>query len=162
MAKIVLFTFEEMTGKDKPTRELVRAFKRAGLDVVQVDVNPSIKRTSSVSYRQVAMTFADSQQVMLNVKQTGDIYQVLVNGKVLPLRYPDDHTKAVGEVAKALDVGRAAFQRKLAAAKVVLPPSVRTAVPRLRQVLEQKRDALKEAIEATQQEIAKLADPAPQ
>lgn len=157
MAKNVLFTFDDMTGKDKPARELTRMFKRAGIDVVQVDVSQSIQRTSGVSYRQVFLTFADSQQVTLNVKQTGDIYQVLINKKNLPLRFPDDHIKAVAEIVKAMDTGRAAFQRKLAAAKVALPPSVRTAAPRMRAALESKRDALIESIAATNAEIDKLA-----
>lgn len=156
MAKQLLFSFADMTSRDKPVRELTRMFKRAGIDVAQIEVDPTIRRTSGVSYRQVFLTFVDNQQVAINIKQTGDIYQVLVNKKPLPLRNPDDHIKAVAEVVKALDSGRAAYQRKLAAAKVQLPPSVRTAAPRKRQLLVEKRDALLEAIEATKQEVAKF------
>lgn len=157
MAKNLLFTFEDLSVKDKAAKALERLFKRGGSQVVQQEASASVKRSSGVSYRELALTFADSQQVTLRVKQTGDIYQVLINGKVFPLRFPDDHEKAIQEVIKAMDGKRAAFQKKLAAAKVALPPSIKTAAPKLKQALVQKRDDLKAAIEAVKEEAAKIA-----
>lgn len=156
MAKNILFTFEELTGKDKPTRELTRIFKRAGVDVAQVDVNPSIKRTSGITYRELLLTFADSQQVVLRIKQTGDVYQILLNGKVMPLRAQDDHAAAVAEVVKAMDAGRAAFQKKLAMVRPALPPSIRTAAPQMMQQLSKRRDDLVQAVQAVNDEIARI------
>lgn len=150
----LLFTFEDMSQKDKATKGLLRYFQRAGLKVAQAEANPSTKRTAGVSYREMTLTFSDSQKVLLRVKQTGDIYQVLVNGKVLPLKYPDDHIKAVSELVKAMDTGRAAFQKKLAAVKVPVPAGIRTAAPRIEAVLTEKRDALNTAISAVREEIA--------
>lgn len=155
MAKNVIFTFDDL-GKGRASKTLQSLFARFGAEVVQVDDSASIKRTSSISYRELSMTFADSQVVVFRVKQTGDIYQVLLNGKVQPLRYPDDHKAAIGEVVKLMDNGRAAYQKKLAAAKVALPPSIRTAAPKLQQVLTEKRDNLIAAIDATKEEAAKL------
>lgn len=151
----LLFTFEDMSQKDKATKGLMRYFQRAGLKVAQAETNPSTKRSSGVSYREMTLTFADSQKVLLRVKQTGDIYQILVNGKVLPLKYPDDHIKAVAELVKAMDSGRAAFQKKMAAVKVPVPAGIRTAAPRIQAVLTEKRDALNTAIAAVRDEIAK-------
>ena len=156
MAKNILFTFEELTGKDKPTRELTRIFKRAGVDVAQVDVNPSIKRTSGITYRELLLTFADSQQVVLRIKQTGDVYQILLNGKVMPLRAQDDHAAAVAEVVKAMDAGRAAFQKKLAMVRPALPPSIRTAAPQMMQQLSKRRDDLVQAVQAVNEEITRI------
>lgn len=156
MAKNILFTFEELTGKDKPTRELTRIFKRAGVDVAQVDVNPSIKRTSGITYRELLLTFADSQQVVLRIKQTGDVYQILLNGKVMPLRAQDDHAAAVAEVVKAMDAGRAAFQKKLAMVRPALPPSIRTAAPQMMQQLSKRRDDLVQAVQAVNDEITRI------
>lgn len=156
MAKNILFTFEELTGKDKPTRELTRIFKRAGVDVAQVDVNPSIKRTSGITYRELLLTFADSQQVVLRIKQTGDVYQILLNGKVMPLRAQDDHAAAVAEVVKAMDAGRAAFQKKLAMVRPALPPSIRTAAPQMLQQLSKRRDDLAQAVQAVNEEITRI------
>lgn len=152
----LLFTFEDMSNKDKATKGLLRYFQRAGLKVAQAEANPSTKRSAGVSYREMTLTFADSQKVLLRVKQTGDIYQVLVNGKVLPLKYPDDHIKAVSELVKAMDTGRAAFQKKMAAVKVPVPAGIRTAAPRIEAVLTEKRDALNTAIAAVREEIAKF------
>lgn len=156
MAKNILFTFEELTGKDKPTRELTRIFKRAGVDVAQVDVNPAIKRTSGITYRELLLTFADSQQVVLRIKQTGDVYQILLNGKVMPLRAQDDHAAAVAEVVKAMDAGRAAFQKKLAMVRPALPPSIRTAAPQMMQQLSKRRDDLVQAVQAVNDEITRI------
>ncbi|MCY1302736.1 hypothetical protein D9M70_524130 [compost metagenome] len=112
-----------------------------------------MRRTSGVSYRELVLTFADSQSVTLRIKQTGDIYQVLLNGKVRPIQSQDDHAKAIAEVVKAMDAGRSSFQQKLARAKAQLPPSIKTAAPRMEQVLTEKRDALREAIAEAKKEL---------
>lgn len=152
----ILFSFEDFSSKDKASKAVFRHFTRAGASIVQVDAGGTIRRTSGVSYRELALAFADSQQVVLRIKQTGDIYQVLVNGKVLPIRQQDDHGKAIAEVVKAMDAGRSAFQAKLAKANVKLPPSVRTAAPKLEQALAEKRDALREAVGEARQRLEEL------
>lgn len=156
MPKNLLFTFEDLTQKDKAVKALSRYFSRAGAQIVQQEPGASIKRSSGVTYRELALTFADSQTVVLRIKNTGDIYQALLNGRVVPLRYPDDHVAAIGELVKGMDNGRAAYQKKLAAAKVALPPSIRTAAPKMEQVLTEKVSALKDAIAATVEETTKL------
>lgn len=155
MAKNVLFTFDDLA-KGRATKALQSFFMRAGAQVVSTDYGASVKRTSGISYRELSMGFADSQIVLFRVKQTGDIYQVLVNGRVLPLKNPDNHQAAISEVVKAMDAGRAAFQKKLAAVQMALPASIRTAAPKIQKVLEEKRDKLKEAITATREEAAKI------
>jgi hypothetical protein len=134
----------------------VLAFNRACASVVQSDVGASVKRSSGISYRELDLTFADSQRVTVRIKQSGDIFQVLLNGTLLAIRNQDDHVQAIGEIAKAMDAGRAKFQKKLAAAKVKTPPGIRTAAPKLEQVLIEKRDSLKSAIAETREQIAKL------
>ena len=37
----------------------------------------------------------DEERVVLRIKQSGDIFQVLLNGKVLPIKNQDDHVKAI-------------------------------------------------------------------
>ncbi|MGH8332145.1 MAG: hypothetical protein ACRER3_18050, partial [Pseudomonas fluorescens] len=71
------------------------------------------------------------------------------------IRAQDDHAKAIAEVVNQLDAGRSSFQQKLARTKVKLPPSIRTAAPRMEQVLTEKRDALKDAIAQAEQELSK-------
>ena len=151
----LLFSFDDLSTKDRATKQVAKYFTRAGAAPVQVDVSPQVRRTSDVSYRELLLVFADSQKVILRIKQTGDIFQVLLNGKVIPIRAQDDHAKAIAEVVNQLDAGRSAFQQKLARTKVKLPPSIRTAAPRMEQVLTEKRDALKDAITQAELELSK-------
>ena len=151
----LLFSFDDLTTKDRATKQVAKYFTRAGAAPVQVDASPQVRRTSDVSYRELLLVFADSQKVVLRIKQTGDIFQVLLNGKVIPIRAQDDHAKAIAEVVNQLDAGRSAFQQKLARTKVKLPPSIRTAAPRMEQVLTEKRDALKDAITQAELELSK-------
>ena len=84
--KNLVFSFEDMGLKsDKATRDLVKYFTRAGNSVVQGEAVATIKRTAGISYREMVLTFADSQVVIMRIKQSGDIYQVLLNGKVIPV-----------------------------------------------------------------------------
>lgn len=155
--KNLLFNFEEMaSSKDKIAKIIGRQFGMAGQNIVQTDISESTKRSSGVSFREMTLTFADSQAITLRVKQTGDIFQVLLNNKVIPIKNQDDHAKAVTEIAQNLDKGRAQFQKKLAATKVAVPKGIKTAAPKIEQVLTEKRDSLKEAIQAVNDEIGKL------
>jgi len=108
----------------------------------------------------MVLTFADSQQVILRIKQTGDIYQVLLNGKAIPLKTQDDHVKAIAEIVQAMDAGRSSFQKMLANAKVRPPAGIRTAAPKMEQVLTEKRDSLKAAIASVRAQIESLKAPA--
>ncbi|MGP8289033.1 hypothetical protein ACT3OH_02040 [Vreelandella zhanjiangensis] len=155
MAKL-LFSFDELTQKDKSVKVLEKHFKRAGANVVSVDVDPRIKRASGVSYREISLTFSDSQVVKLRIKRPGDIYQVMLNRKVMPMTNQDDHAKAIGEIIRAMDQGRSAFQKRMAKAKVKLPKRMTTAAPRMEKQLEEKRDALKEAVEDARKQLSEL------
>lgn len=151
--KNLLFIFEDLSAKDKAAKQAARYFSRAGANVVQQDVPTAVKRSSGITYREMALTFADSQQVVLRIKQSGDIFQVLLNGKVLPIKNQDDHVKAIAEIVQAMDAGRSRFQKLLAAAQARPPAGIRTAAPKMEQVLTEKRDALKAAIAEVRSQI---------
>ena len=151
--KNLLFSFEDLSAKDKAAKQAARYFSRAGANVVQQDVPTAVKRSSGITYREMALTFADSQQVVLRIKQSGDIFQVLLNGKVLPIKNQDDHVKAIAEIVQAMDAGRSRFQKLLAAAQARPPAGIRTAAPKMEQVLAEKRDALKAAIAEVRSQI---------
>ena len=84
--KNILFSFEDMSTKDKAAKQAVKYFARAGANVIAQDVSASAKRSSGVSYREMTLTMSDSQNVVFRIKQSGDIFQVLVNGSILPIR----------------------------------------------------------------------------
>ncbi|AJK46247.1 hypothetical protein [Burkholderia plantarii] len=154
--KNLLFSFRDLSAKSTAAKQVVRYFTRAGATVVQQDIVSGLKRTSGVTYREMDLTFADSQRVTFRIKQTGDIFQVLLNGRVLPIKNQDDHVRAIAEIAQMMDAGRSRFQKLLAAAKVRPPVGIRTAVPKMEQVLVEKRDALKAAIAEVRMQIAAL------
>lgn len=132
-----LISFDDLKAGAKALKKLAQAFMRAGTPVAATDVDPKTKRSSGINYRQVLLTFADNQKVQLGIKTTGDIFEVKVNGSVLPIKAQDDQRKAVAEIVKALDAGRAKFQAKLARQKVALPKGITTAAPKMEQKLAQ-------------------------
>ena len=161
MSKNVIFKFEDMNSKDKASKAVLANFKRSGAEAVQIDVSATTKRTSGISYRELSLTFADSQVVVFRIKQSGDIFQVLLNGKVKPMTKQDDHAAAIDEIVKAMENGRSAFQQKLAKAKVTLPKSIKTTVPNKEKALTEKRDALQEAIAEAEKTLEDLRSKKP-
>lgn len=154
--KHLIFDFYNLTGKDKSITAAKRYFARAGATVTSVDVDAKTKKVLSVETRDVQFGFADSQTVHFGVTATGDIYQVKINGKLIPIKYQDDHAKAIGEIVAAMDKGRGKFQTALSKVRATLPPSIRTAAPKLELVLREKISAVDEAIGAAQQKLASL------
>lgn len=159
MKKTILFDFNGMTKGDAPLKLVKRYFQKAGAAVIEISVNQKPKRSSGVTYREVSLAFADSQTVVLRVKQTGDIFEVLLNGSAIPIKNQDNHVDAVAEIVNAMDGKRSAFQKKLAATAAAIPPGIKTAAPTMRRTLEQRRDALKDAIAAVREEIATYQQP---
>lgn len=156
--KNYVFDFDAMgSKKDAATKAVARYFTRAGEDVVQMDVSSGVKRTSGISYREMLLTFADGQTVAFFIKQHGDIYKVKLNGRELPITAQDDQAKAIGEIVKAMNSGRSKFQAALAKVRVALPASIRTAAPRMEVALQEKSNALTEAIDLATGELAALA-----
>jgi hypothetical protein len=154
--KNLLFSFEGLSAKDKAAKQAIKYFNRAGANVVSEDVDPKVKRSSGISYRELKLTFADSQTVGLKIKQSGDIYEVTLNGKLIPIKNQDDHLAAIAEIVARMDAGRTKFQAKLAKAQVKIPPTIKTAAPKLMQVLVEKRDGLKVAIAEVRAEISAI------
>ncbi len=154
--KNLIFDFYNLNGKDKSVAAAKRYFARAGATVTSVDVDTKIKKIMGVESREVQFGFADSQTVSFGVTGTGDIYQIKVNGKLLPMKNQEDHVKAIAEIVVAMERGRSKFQAALAKAKVELPPSIRTAAPKLEHVLREKISAIDEAIGEARQKLALL------
>ncbi len=159
-----LISFDDLKAGAKALKKLAQAFMRAGTPVAATDVDPKTKRTSGMNYRVVLLTFADNQKVQLGVKTTGDIFEVKINGSVLPIKAQDDQRKAVAEIVKALDSGRAKFQAKLARQKVALPKGITTAAPKMEQKLAQASADLDDQIAKAKTRVnelrAELGEPA--
>lgn len=150
----LLFDFKDFATPKVISKKITTEFnKAANVTPVNVEISPKTRRDSGVSFREIFAMFADNQTVTLRVKQSGDIYKVLINNKLLPIKNQDNHAKAIGEICSAMDKGRSAFQKKLAKTKITLPPSVKSTIVSKQQALDDKKAALLEAIDAVQNEL---------
>ncbi len=153
--KSILFDFEK--AKDKALVTAGRLFQKAGAQVVSTDVAQTLSKRAGVAFRSIAFTFADGQVVVMNVKTTGDVFEVKVNGSVVPLRNQDDHGEAVAEMAGWLERKRAAFQRALAKANVPVPAGIRSSAANTLKAKVAKRDGLLEVVSLAREELQRLS-----
>lgn len=156
MAKNIIFEFKTLKQDDEAVKKITSAFTRAGAKVVKVEVMPNLKRRAGISYKEINLSFADSQIVTFRVKETGDIYQVLLNKSIVPLRNQEDHVLAIGEVVTVMERKRQAFQKKLARLKPKMPNSIKTTVPKKQELLKTRKQELLEAIEEAEKELEEL------
>lgn len=155
--KTLLFNFSAMgAGNDKAIKDITRLFDRAGAQVVSSEVGKTLTKRAGVAFRTVDFTFADGQTVTLAVKETGDVFEVKVNGKVQPLRQQDDHAKTIAEIGALLDRKRAAFQKALAMIKTPVPPRLRATRTTIMAAKVAKRDGLREAVAIKTAELAEI------
>lgn len=137
-------------------RRVTQLFVRAGLEVLSLASDGKTRRIAGVSFREVEMTFADSQRLGLRIKATGDVYEVRINGKVVPVSGQEDPAKAVAELVKMLDTGRAKFQKRMAAMKMTPPEGAKTAAPKLRETLVAQIAEVDAEIATATEELAAL------
>lgn len=153
--KTLLFNFDA-SGKAQALIEVAKLFERAGCKVVISAVAPTVGTRAGVKFRNVDFTFADGQRVTLAIKETGDVFEVRINGAVTPLRQQDDHALAIKEIAGLLDKRRANFQRAQARVKVPLPPSLRVSRKTMLTAKVERRDNLKVAVAEAEAVLAEL------
>lgn len=128
MMKNLIFEFADIGSGSKIEKTLTKAFDRVGIEVITAGSDGRMRRSSGVSYKDLMLTMVDGQTVTLSVKSTGDIWRVAINGKVVPLKSPDDHAESIKELAAMLDAGRAKFQAAQAKIRVKLPDTTRSKV----------------------------------
>lgn len=111
---------------------------RAGQAVVGTEFIDKPKRTNGITYREAFLTLASGQAVTLRVTAAGDIYQVLLNNSVVPIKAHDDTSKAVAEIAALAEKNQAAFQKAQARKAIALPPGMTTPAPKMAAVLAER------------------------
>lgn len=143
-----VFKFDDLKPNEETApKSILQIIRRAGSSVVSSWVDGKIRRESSISFKEIHLNFADNQEAILRVKQSGDIFQVKVNGRAVPIKNQDNHKKALIEVIDAIDASRSKYQKTLAQTKVKMPVGVKSTVTR-------KEDALKERIGDLDKSIA--------
>jgi len=140
--KPLLFSFEDLSSKDKSLRKIQREFVRLGATVAQTEINPTIKRAAGETFREVSVAFADSQTVTFCVKRSGDIFRVKLNKKDFPVKNQDDQIKCLTEIVDAMEKGRAAFQKKLARVRITPPKGLKSTVVKREAALAKQREEM--------------------
>lgn len=133
----LLFDFDNPSDAQRSLKRISQAMLRAGQPVAQTSFDARVQRRAGISFRQALLTLASGQTVALQVKQTGDIFRVLLNKRDLPIKNQNG-LEAVAEIAAAARANEKRFQAVLARQRAELPKSVRTAAPRLQQALAER------------------------
>lgn len=161
--KALLFQFEELTAKSSAVKTIQKELARLGTPA-QVEIDPSPKRKSGISYKTIVLVFSSSSQtVSLGVKKTGDIFEVKLNGKPLPIKNQDNQKAAIKEISDAVTKNAPRWQKVLQRRKVV-PADTKIKVSRKKQeeVLTERETeldrAIKEATERRDQLAAEKQD----
>lgn len=155
MNTIPLFDFDSEADSARTLKRISQLMQRAGQPVVSFDFDKRVRRIQGIAsgYREANLTLASGQIVTLRVKESGDVYQVLLNSQLKALKNQDDMGKAIGEIAGMADANQGKFQAALARKKVDMPKGIKTAAPKLEQVLTERNAELNAQIAERQQQV---------
>lgn len=156
MPKTNTLDFSSPAGAEKAIKLISQQMGRAGQTVASSEFNNKARRSSDTTYREAMLVLASGQTVTLRVNNTGDIYQVLLNGSVKPLKEHTDVEKAVGEIAAMAEKNQAAFQKAQARKAVALPRGMSTPKPKQVEVLAQQVAELDTQISERKSTLAEL------
>lgn len=156
MPKTNTLDFSSPAGAEKAIKLISQQMGRAGQTVASSEFNNKARRSSETTYREAMLVLASGQTITLRVNNTGDIYQVLLNGSVKPLKEHTDVEKAVGEIAAMAEKNQAAFQKAQARKAVALPRGMSTPKPKQVEVLAQQVAELDTQISERKSTIAEL------
>jgi len=115
----LLFDIKNLSTEADSLKRLIDMFAMLGETLVNHDIDKNLKLSDvdeNFKYKNVRLTFADSQTVTFAIKQTGDIWQVKLNNKRIALRNQDAHKPeaVIQEIAQKIKAGRTAYQKALA------------------------------------------------
>lgn len=148
--------FSTPASADKSLKKVSQLLGRAGQSVVASEFDQKARRSSDTTYRQAFLTLASGQTVTLRVNATGDIYQVLLNNSLKPLKEHTDTEKAVIEIAGMAEKNQAAFQKAQARKIVAIPKGMTTTKPKQTELLTQQVSELDTQISERKATIAEL------
>ncbi len=139
----LIFNFSAPSPRDPAIKQVGKALSQAGCPVASATFDTKSSRRSGIEFRTVCLVMADGQRVELGVKSSGDVFEVRINGSVVPLFKQGDAAGAAKEIAARLTAGRDKFQKRMASAPVdPVPSSARTARRRMLDVLTEQRNEL--------------------
>jgi len=104
-------------------KPVLKKFETAGMSIEDVEATNKAKRESGFLIKTATLIFSSGQKLMVKAKAGGGIFQVKLNGKVIPIKAVDDIGKAVDEVITHVKANEPAFlkQREKQAGIVKIP-----------------------------------------
>lgn len=94
---------------EKMLDPIVKAFGNNKLAVVNVKASNMAKRENGVAIKEAQFEFKSGQKLVLKVKADGGVFQVKLNGKVLPVKEVFDVDAAFKEIVKMTKQNEAAY-----------------------------------------------------
>jgi len=148
--------FSSPASAEKALKKVSQLLGRAGQPVAGYEFIQKKRRTADVNFQEAFLTLVSGQTITLRVNVTGDIYQVLINNSLRPLKEHSDTEKAVVEIAAQAEKSQAAFQKAQARKVVALPKGMVTARPKLVEALQQQVSELDTQISERRATILEL------
>lgn len=152
-----MLNYASLKETDPKVKALIRAFGVAGAVVISTSADATASKRAGIEYKALHFTYADSQRVSLLVKRTGDVFEVRINDRPVPVRSQDNTKAAAEEIAGKMAAGRARFQKAMTATKAPMPSaSIRVSRSTLLTQLTERRDGLKEQVGVARERLASL------
>lgn len=100
---------------ERGLKDLVKAFKRAGSPVTDVEATNRATRKNGVRVKAAKFFFENGQKITLFIGDQGDIFQLTLNSTKQPLPDVDSERELAKEIHKLLERNQASFDKRQAA-----------------------------------------------
>jgi len=104
-------TFDFANFDEKGLSGVKEAFERAGVTVIDLEASNRSRRMSGFATKSATFYFEDGQTITLRIKGDGDVFQVKLNSRVVPIRNVHSMKEAVGEMARYLQANAPAWKK---------------------------------------------------
>lgn len=148
-------TFDFDNFDEKGLAGVRREFEKAGASVIDIEASNKSRRMSGYATKSATIYFEDGQSLTLRIKGDGDVFQVKLNSRVVPIANVDSMKKAVGEMARYVESNAPAWKkaqrRKQQRAKVNKKDLKAKPMPRAKKI-----EALDEEVTTLRSTLAEL------
>jgi len=126
VSRSTYLSFDYEKFNESGLKKVIAEFKKHDVYVTGVVATNKPKRKQGVQTKKAELFFKDGQKLTLQVTAQGAIFQVAVNGRVIPIRSINNLKKAVKEVSEKILKNSPAFQKAQARkmAKAITEPVV--------------------------------------
>lgn len=142
------FALSELTENHEVAKKMQGILEKATLQKVALIYVDKLVKKAGVLSKKITFSMEEGQSLGLVFRQDGDVIEVFLNNRKIPLLSPIDYDneklfiKGLEDLALKLKINQAKFDAKRQSAKVVIPRS-RNAALTVKKRIEQAREALK-------------------